>query len=130
MRKPDEATLRAVGRQARDALESVTDETVSASRSGVERARVVAADQLVKASQVIEPAARRRSRRLFWLAALIPVAAVVTWLARSLRPQAAADTAATDEGMAGATGAPATAAPGQAAGTGNGASSKVNESAG
>jgi hypothetical protein len=78
------------------------------------KARTVAADQLAKASQVVEPDTRGSSRRLLWLAALVPVAAILAWAVKSLRPSAAADEVLTEDDAAGATGAPVTAAPGQA----------------
>ncbi len=67
-------------------------------------------------------------RKLLWLALAVPVAAGAAWLVRSLRPSAAADEVAVDgtepgdEATAGATSAPATAAPGQPTVSGNGAS--------
>jgi hypothetical protein len=70
-------------------------------------------------------------RKLLWMAVAVPVVAGVAWLVRSLRPSAAADEVAVDrtvpgdEATTGATSAPATAAPGQATVSGNGAT-RVN----
>ena len=94
------------------------------------KARTVAADRLAKASQVVEPGTASGPRRLLWLAALVPVVAIVVWVAKSLRPSAAADDILTEDDAAGATGAPATAAPGQATASGNGSVAEPTRASG
>jgi hypothetical protein len=94
------------------------------------KARTVAADQLAKASHVVEPDTGSGPRRALWLAALVPVVAIMVWVAKSLRPSAAADDILTEDDAAGATGAPATAAPGQATASGNGAVAEPSRASG
>lgn len=91
------------------------------------KARTLAADRLAKPSEVVVPDTARRSRRLLWLVALVPVVAVLAWAVKSLRPSAAADDALGGDDTAGA---PATAAPGQATAGGNGSAAEPTPATG